>query len=248
MPLVRHKMKTVTFLFIVIVAGLLAGLFHGVINIAFVEPYLDSAIGIENQRLFAEGQAKDNPQFWQQFIDYRIWQKQGSIVAGGILGMATGALFGVVFAYSRHMLPSQSNITKALVLAGIMWAVFYFIPFLKYPANPPTVGEPTTIVFRAMTYALFVALSSLGAFGFSRVYKKLQSKKFIAFLGYAVYMVIVFVVMPPNPDPIRTPMDLVNGFRVISAVTVTASWIVNALILGFLWQKFQPHLEKQLQK
>ncbi|MGI0094841.1 MAG: CbtA family protein, partial [Nitrosotalea sp.] len=75
-------MRTLSFLAIVIAAGCIAGVFHGMINIAFVEPYLDTAIGIENQRLFAEGQAKDNPQFWSQFTDYRIWQKQGSIVAG----------------------------------------------------------------------------------------------------------------------------------------------------------------------
>src|SRR6267143_2100947 len=238
-------MKTLSFLFIVIVAGLLAGLVHGLVNVAFVEPYLDNAIGIENQRLFAEGEAKDTPQFWQQFTDYRIWQKQGSIVAGGILGIATGALFGLVFAYSRHMLPSLSDIKKALVLACIMWAVLYFIPFLKYPANPPTVGDPNTIVFRAVTYALFVALSSLGAFGFSRLYKKMQNKKFVAFLGYAVYMVILFAVMPPNPDAIKTPMDLVNGFREISAVTMTIYWIANAIILCYLWKRFQPHLEKE---
>ncbi len=238
-------MKTLSFLFIVIVAGLLSGLVHGLVNVAFVEPYLDNAIGIENQRLFAEGKAQDTPQFWQQFTDYRIWQKQGSIVAGGILGIATGALFGLVFAYSRHMLLGQTDIKKALVLAGIMWAVLYFIPFLKYPANPPTVGDPNTIVFRATTYALFVALSSLGAFGFSRVYKKMQSKKLVAFLGYAVYVMILFVVMPPNPDVIKTPMDLVNGFREISAVTMTIYWIANAIILGYLWKRFQPHLEKE---
>ncbi len=238
-------MKTLSFLCIVIVAGLLAGLFHGLINVAFVEPYLDTAIGIENLRLFAEGQAKDNPQFWKQFTDYRIWQKQGSVVAGGMLGMATGALFGLVFAYSRKSLPGNNDIKKALVLAGIMWAVFYFIPFLKYPANPPTVGEPTTIVFRATTYALFVALSGIGAIGFSRLYKKMKDKKFLAFVGYAAYMVIVFVAMPPNPDPIRTPMAIVNGFREISAVTVIATWIVNALILGYLWKRFQPHVESE---
>jgi hypothetical protein len=238
-------MKTLSFLFIVIVAGLLAGLVHGLVNVAFVESYLDNAIGIENQRLFAEGQAKDTPQFWQHFADYRIWQKQGSIVAGGILGIATGALFGLVFAYSRHMLPSQNYVTKALVLAGIMWAVLYFIPFLKYPANPPTVGDPNTIIFRAVTYALFVALSGLGAIGFSRLYKKMQNKKFVAFLGYAGYMITLFVVMPPNPDAIKTPMDLVNGFREISAVTMTIYWIANAIILGYLWKKFQPHIERE---
>ena len=233
-------MKTLTFLIIVIVSGFLAGLVHSFLNIALVEPYLDNAIGIENQRLFAQGQAQDNPQFWKQFSDYRIWQKQGSIVAGVMLGTATGALFGLVFAYSRNTLPGQNDVQKALVLAGIMWAVLYFIPFLKYPANPPTVGDQDTITFRALTYVAFVALSSLGALGFSRIYKKLENKKFLAFLGYAVFISVVFFVMPQNPDPIKIPLELVNGFRTISAVTVTISWIINALILGWLWKKFQP--------
>ena len=113
-------MKTLSFLAIVIVAGLLAGLVHGLVNIVVVEPFLDNAIGIENRRLFAEGKAQDTPQFWHQFSDYRIWQKEGSLVAGATLGIAMGALFGLVFAYSRHVLPSQNDVKKALVLGGII--------------------------------------------------------------------------------------------------------------------------------
>lgn len=233
-------MKTFSFLIIVISAGILAGLVHGMLNIVLVEPYLDNAIGIENQRLFAEGQAKDTPQFLQQFTDYRIWQKQGSIVAGAILGASTGALFGLVFAYSRKSLPGNNDIKKALILAGIMWAVLYFIPFLKYPANPPTVGEPDTIALRASTYALFVALSGFAAIGFAILYKKMKDKKFLAFVGYAGFMGIIFVIMPQNPDPIKTPVELVNGFRAISAGTMTAYWIVNGIILGWMWKKVKP--------
>lgn len=238
-------MRTLYFLAIVLIAGLLAGLVHGLANIIMVEPYLDNAIGIENQRLFASGEAKDTPQFWQKFSDYRIWQKQGSIIAGAMLGVATGALFGLVFAYSRNMLPTQNNITKALVLAGIMWAILFFIPFLKYPANPPTVGDPSTIMLRTTLYVVFLALSGLGAFGFSRLYKKMHSKRFLAFLGYAGFISVVFFVMPPYPDKITISMDLVNGFRTVSVITMTIYWIANAIILGFLWQKFQPHAPRQ---
>ncbi len=238
-------MRTLSFLVIVILSGFLAGLVHGLVNVALVEPYLDAAIGIENQRMFAEGQAKDTPQFWQQYTDYRAWQKEGSIVAGAILGTATGALFGLAFAYSRNSLPSQNDIKKALVLAAIMWAVLYFIPFLKYPANPPTVGEPDTIASRASTYAIFVAASALGALGFSILYKKLKSKKFIAFVGYAAFIGILFFVMPQNPDKITTPIELVNGFRAVSVITMTIYWIANAVILGWLWKKFQPHVENE---
>src|SRR5574338_523236 len=192
-------MKTLSFLVIVILSGFLAGLVHGLVNVALVEPYLDAAIGIENQRMFAEGQAKDTPQFWKQYTDYRTWQKEGSVVAGAILGTATGALFGLIFAYSRNSLPSQNDIKKALVLAAIMWAVLYFIPFLKYPANPPTVCEPDSITLRASTYAIFVALSGFAAIGFAILYKKMKDKKFLAFAGYAGFMGMMFVMMPQNP-------------------------------------------------
>lgn len=234
-------MKTLHFLAIVLVAGFLAGLFHGFLNIILVEPYLDNAIGIENQRLFASGEAKDTPQFWQNFVDYRIWQKQGSIITGSMLGVATGALFGLTYAYSRQILPTQNEITKALVLAVIMWATIFFIPFLKYPANPPTVGDPSTIVLRTSLYVAFLAFSGLGALGFSIICKKMSSKRFLAIFGYAGFISVIFFVMPPYPDKITISMDLVNGFRIVSVITMTAYWLANAIILGWLWKKIQPH-------
>lgn len=239
-------MKTLLFLVIVLVSGFSAGIIHGLINLGVIEPFLDRAIGIENENLFASGEAQDTPQFWEEFNTYRIWQKQGEVLAGGILGLSIGALFGLVFAYSRHILPSQNHIKKALVLAGIMWFTIFFIPFLKYPANPPTVGDPETIVLRTSLYVVFVALSGLGAFGFSKIYKKIKNaaRKFVIPLGYAIYISVIFIAMPENPDEIIAPADLLYGFRIASASTVTVFWILDAIILGVLWQKFQPHLEK----
>ena len=238
-------MKTALFLAIVLVSGFSAGIIHGLVNLAVVEPFLDAAIGIENQNLFASGKAQDTPQFWQEFNTYRIWQKGGEVLAGGILGLSIGALFGLVFAYSRHILPGQNHVKKALVLAGIMWFTLYFIPFLKYPANPPTVGDPETIVLRTLLYVGFVALSGLGALGFYKTSKKIhKSKRFAVPIGYALYIAAVFILMPESPDEVIAPLDLLNGFRIVSTSTVTMYWIVNAIILGLLWQKFQPHHER----
>lgn len=238
-------MKTLLFLVIVLVSGFSAGIIHGFVNLGVVEPFLDTAIGIENQNLFSSGEAQDTPQFWEEFNTYRTWQKQGQILAGGILGLSIGALFGLVFAYSRHVLPGQNHVKKALVLAGIMWFTLFFIPFLKYPANPPTVGDPDTIVLRTSLYVGFVALSGLGALAFSRICKKMQgNKKYVIPIGYAIYISAVFILMPPSPDEVIAPQDLLNGFRIASAITITMHWVINAIILGLLWQKFQPHLEK----
>lgn len=234
-------MKTALFLAIVLVSGGLAGTIHGLANLAIVETYLDQAIGIENQHLFASGEEKDTPEFRAQYDSYRIWQKGGQIFAGAILGMSMAGLFGIVYAYSRNSLPNGTDLKKSLTLASIMWLTIYMIPFFKYPANPPTVGDPETVVLREILYLSFIAISGFGALGFYRLYRKLQSqKKIISFFGYAIFISIVFVIMPPNPDEISAPMELVNGFRVMSVIAVSSFWVSIGLIFGVLWHKFRP--------
>lgn len=242
-------MKTAIFLAIVLVSGALAGTIHGMANLVIVEPYLDEAIGIENQNLFASGEEKDTPQFWVEYDNYRDWQKGGQVLAGAILGTSIGALFGIVYAFARNSLPGKNDLQKTFVLAAVMWLTIYFIPFLKYPANPPTVGDPETVVLRAILYLSFIAISGFGAVAFYQLYKKLQSKlKIAAFAGYAVFIGIVFVLMPPNPDEVTAPMDLVNGFRAMSVIAVSTFWVSIAVILGVFWHKFRPDSQITLAK
>ncbi len=241
-------MKTGYFIGIVLLAGCFAGIIHGAANLAIVEPYLDEAIGIENQNLFASGEEKDTPQFWVEYSAYRDWQKGGQVLAGAILGTSIGALFGIVFAYSRKILPGRHNVKKALVLAGIMWFTIYLIPFLKYPANPPTVGDAETVVLRSVLYLVFIAISGFSVIGFYQLSKKFQGrKKLVAVIGYAAFMITMFIVMPPNPDEITAPMELVNGFRVMSVVAVSVFWLALGIILGLFWQKIQPDKPIQTQ-
>ena len=239
-------MKTALFIAIVLIAGCFAGTIHGLVNLAIVEPYLDEAIGIENQNLFASGEEEDTPQFRAEYESYRLWQKGGQVLAGAILGTSVGALFGIVFAYARKVLPGDHHIKKALVLSGIMWLTIYIIPFLKYPANPPTVGDTETVVLRGVLYLSFIAISGFGVVGFYQLYKRLQKgKKIVAFIGYASFISVMFIVMPDNPDEISAPMELVNGFRIMSIFAVSTFWISIGIILGAFWEKFQPHFSIQ---
>jgi len=239
-------MKTAIFITIVLLAGCFAGTLHGLANLAIVEPYLDEAIGIENQNLFESGEEEDTPQFQAEYESYRIWQKGGQILAGAILGTSMGALFGIVFAFSKNVLPGEHHVKKALVLSGIMYVTIYLIPFLKYPANPPTVGDADTVVFRSILYLSFIAISGLGAVGFYQLFKRLQKRKRIfAIIGYAAFISAVFFLMPENPDEVTAPMELVNGFRIMSVVAVSIFWIAVAVVLGAFWQKYNP--DKQIQ-
>ena len=234
-------MKASLFILIILVSGALAGLVHGSANLVIVEPYLDEAIGIENQNMFASGEAEDTMEFWIEYEGYRSWQKGGQVLAGVILGTSIGALFGIVFTLSRKTLPGNNNIKKALILAGIMWLTIYFIPFLKYPANPPTVGDTETVVLRGVLYLSFIAISGFGALGFYKLSKRFENKKKIfALVGYVVFISAVFFMMPENPDEVSAPIDLVNGFRTMSILAVSTFWISIGIILGLLWNKFKP--------
>jgi len=237
-------MRTSLFVLIVLVSGAFAGFIHGTSNLVLVEPYLDEAINIENQNLFDSGEEEDTLEFWVEYEGYREWQKGGQILAGVILGTSIGALFGIVFALSRESLPGNSYVKKTLVLAGIMWLTIYFIPFLKYPANPPTVGDAETVVLRGILYLSFIAISGFAALGFYKLSKLFEGKKkIISLIGYAVLISIVFFVMPDNPDENTAPVNLVEGFRIMSVLGVSTFWIAIGLVLGFLWTRFNPNKE-----
>lgn len=238
-------MKTLTFIAITLFSGALAGALLGIINQGIVEPFIVQAIDIENQNAIAAGELF-NP---NEYAAYRIWQRGGEIAAGTVLGLSIGALFGIVFAYARDSLPGSTNKKKALILAGIMWLVIFLIPALKYPANPPAVGDPETIYYRQNIYLAFLAISGFSALGLALLYRKMgamQAKKAIVPATYAAIMAAAFVAMPPNPDAISAPMDLVISFRIASAFTMSVFWGLLGITLGTFWDRLKPHETAQI--
>jgi predicted cobalt transporter CbtA len=234
-------MKTLLFLAITLISGAIAGTILGIINQGIVEPYIDRAIRIETA---VTERKVINP---SELAGYRIWQKGGEIVAGTILGTSLSALFGIVFVYNRTSLPGSSNKKKALALAGIMCLVLFIIPALKYPANPPAVGDPKTIYYRQSLYVTFIAISGFSALVIAFMYRTLGNKlptitKNIIFpLMYAAIIAGAYLALPPNPDKITTvPMDLVLGFRISSAFTMSIFWGMIGIIFGSMWDRFRP--------
>jgi predicted cobalt transporter CbtA len=233
-------MKTITFIAITILSGAITGTILALINLGIVEPFIERAIALENERA-AKDSEMINP---IEFNSYRIWQRGGEIAAGTILGVSLGSLFGVVFAYSRGSIPARNNTKKALILAGIMWLVLFVVPALKYPGNPPAVGNPDTLSYRQSLYITYLTISGFGALGLVLLYRKLgtmQAKKFIIPAVYAAVMILAYLAMPSNPDEITAPMDLVIGFRLASGFTMSVFWGLLGIILGTFWDKLKPH-------
>jgi len=233
-------MKSTTFIAIVLISGAIAGTVLGAVNQVIVEPYIEQAIALEVQNAQHNGEMI-NP---IEFTAYRLWQKGGEIAAGTILGMSLGSLFGIVFAYGRPSVPGSSNVKKALIVAGIMWFTLFLMPALKYPANPPAVGDPETIQYRQSLYLGFLSISGFSALGLAFVYRKagaIKSKKVLVPAIYAAIMAAGYFAMPANPDVISAPMDLVLSFRIVSALTMSMFWGLLGLTLGAFWDKLRPH-------
>jgi hypothetical protein len=231
-------LKALTFLAITIFSGAIAGTILSIINLGLVEPYIDSAITIETQRKISSGENVDRT----ELLHYRAWQKGGAIAAGAVYGISLSALFGIVFAYGRNALPGNSNKKKAIFLAGILWFVLYLMVAIKYPANPPAVGDPETIYYRQSLYVGYLAISGFTALALALAWNRLQvkQKKIIFPLIYAVVMIAAYLGMPANPDKISISMELIQNFRILTALTIGMFWGILAVLFGSLWDRFIP--------
>ena len=229
-------MKALTLVGITLSSGVIAGIILAFLNLGIVEPTIDKAIALEVQKQVSSGENVN----MSELIDYRYWQKAGAFAGGAIYGAGLAALFGVIFVFTRNKLPGKNNKQKAIFLAGIMWFVLFLMVALKYPANPPAVGDPETIYYRQTLYVGYIMISGLAALGMAVIWIKtrVNSKKIIIPLMYAAIMVTAYAVMPSNPDKIEISMDLIQTFRVLTATTIGVFWGILGIIFGSLWDKF----------
>lgn len=237
-------MKALALLAITIFSGAVAGTILAIINLGLVEPYIDKAIAIEVQNSIASGEKVD----LVEIADYRVWQKGGAIAAGAVYGIALSALFGIVFAYGRKSLPGDNSKKKALFLAGVLWFVLYLMVAIKYPANPPAVGDPETIYYREGLYIAYLAISGITALVLALVWNRVQmkSKKIVLPLIYAGIMIAAYIGMPSNPDEITISMELIQTFRILTAFTSGIFWGILGILFGSLWDRFIPRQEARM--
>lgn len=229
-------MKALTLVGITLSSGVIAGIILALLNLGIVEPTIDKAIALEVQKQVSSGENVN----MSELIDYRYWQKAGAFAGGAIYGAGLASLFGVIFVFARNKLPGKNNKQKAIFLAGIMWFVLFLMVALKYPANPPAVGDPETIYYREILYVAYIMISGFAALGMAVFWIRtnMNSKRIIIPLIYAAIMVTAFVVMPSNPDKIEISMDLIQTFRILSAITIGVFWGILGITFGSLWDKF----------
>ncbi|MBI4498182.1 MAG: CbtA family protein [Chloroflexi bacterium] len=216
----------------VLKAALLAGIGAGLVVAAFhmvvTEPVIDQAIAVEGQMA---GEHHDEAP-----IVSREAQRGGLVLGFAVYGIAWGLLFTLVYQIVQRWLPPAGAPGKGWFLAlALYWAVGLF-PFLKYPANPPGVGDPETIAYRQGLYLGFLVLSTLATL-FAIVMGRSWSGKttpgrgnWLAGLGFfVVAMAVLYVGMPVTTDPVEQPADLMLRFRILSVTGLTLFWLLFGL-------------------
>jgi predicted cobalt transporter CbtA len=225
-------------------AGLLAGLLAGLFAFVTGEPLLDQAIALE-QSVHQEGPAPAAHAHEDEGgVFSRSMQKVGLFFATGLSGVFVGGLFGMSFAYFRSRLDSESDWTRSLSLAAATFVGAALVPFLKYPANPPTVGDPATIGTRTAAYFAMVGLSLLTILGAWYVSRLLRERgvsppvrQVTVGLGAAVVITGLFMVLPATTDPGEFPAGLLWDFRVSSLGTQLVLWSGLGVLFGAICER-----------
>ena len=130
---------------------------------------------------------------------------------------------------------------RRVLLAGVILAgAFTVAPWLKYPPNPPAVGDPGTLSERQGLYAAVICIAAVLGLGATILSRRLQAagwadhRRLVAIVAtVAGVMLAVYAVMPPAPDDVLVPATLVWRFRVASLGASLSLWTV--LTLGVCW-------------
>ncbi len=216
-------------------AGLLAGLLAGLFAFFLGEPYVDQAIHLEEATTGGQQAAE---------IFSRSTQRLGLFFATGLFGVAVGGIFGIAYAYFRSRLASGSEWNRSLSMAGAIFAGAFLIPYVKYPANPPTVGDPATIGDRTASYLAMVALSLLVVLAAWYVARMLRARgtgapvrQTAVGLGVAIAVGVLFLTLPAAPDPGEFPSGLLWNFRLSSLGTQLVFWTGLGVVFGLLCER-----------
>jgi predicted cobalt transporter CbtA len=223
--------------------GMLVGIVAGLIVFAFArvigEPQVEMAIAFEAGMDQARGEAPE-----PEMVSRKLQRGFGLLTGTLVYGAAIGGLFGLVFAYTYGRSPVTNPRALSALLAAIGFVTIVLVPTLKYPANPPAVGNAETIGVRTGAYFLLIA-SSLAAMVLSMKAGRYLSRRYGAWNGYllaaALYVVIVSAVSHWMPEidevPAGFPVTLMWKFRVASLEIQVVLWAALGLLFGWLTER-----------
>ncbi|MFF3419396.1 CbtA family protein [Streptomyces sp. NPDC002698] len=224
-----------------LVRGMLAGLAAGVLALVVAyllgEPAVDSAIGFEEAHAHEHGHEVE--------LVSRGLQSTAGLATGVLIyGVAFGGIAALAYCFALGRVGRFSARATALLLSGTALLAVYVVPFLKYPANPPSVGDPDTIGKRTTLYFLMMVLSVLLAVGATILGKRLAPglgtwyATLVAVAAFAAVIGLAYEFLPVvNEVPGEFPATLLWRFRLSALAIQTVLWGGFGLVFGELAER-----------
>jgi predicted cobalt transporter CbtA len=223
-----------------LVRGMLSGLVAGLLALVFAyifgEPSISSAIDFESA---LQTNRSESPE--PELVSRTVQSTIGLAVAMGLYAVAFGGLFALAFAIVYGRVGRMSAQATAAVLAMVGYLVVYVVPFLKYPASPPSVGNAETISERTGTYFGMVLLSLALALAATYLGRRLTSHlsawnaTLLASATFILAVALVQLLLPSiNEVPETFPATVLWNFRVASLGTQLVMWATIGLLFGAL--------------
>lgn len=233
-------------------AGAAGGALAGVFGLAFAEPVMDRAVRLESARAEAEQAAQGAAgQVAAQHAELfsRGTQHLGLLVASLATGVALGLLFGLLYAvlHRSDVTPGagRDGWRRAWVLGGSASYALYVVPFVRYPPNPPGVGDPGTIDVRARAYLAALVIGVLGVIAAARLAGDLlrrgirTSHRQLAVAGVLLATMALTFALPANTDALDVPAGLLWQFRVLAFLTSSLLWAGLTATFGLLAERHE---------
>jgi hypothetical protein len=234
-----------------LVRGMLVGLLAGVIAFAFAlvfgEPLIDRAIAFEEHMHELAG---DPPE--PELVSRAVQSTIGLLAGIVVYSCALGGTFALVFAYAQGRLGRIGPRGTAAILAVAAFVVLFLVPQIKYPANPPSIGDPETIRSRTALYFAMIAWSLAAGIAALLVGRRLVGRfgSWNATLsGGAVYFGAVGLAMLVLPAVDEVPKDfpatLLWQFRMASLGGHVVLLGTIGLVFGALTERQQGHYPRR---
>jgi len=230
--------------------GMLAGLIAGLIAFGFArtfgEPQVEIAIAFEEQMAAAEAATSTEPAAMEEPEAVSRATQSGIGLFTGVMvySVAMGGIFSLVFAGLYGRVGKLSPRALSAVLGVAVFLAIVIVPDLKYPPNPPAVGNPETIGVRTQLYFVTLIASIVGmalAFALARnLAAKLGTWNgaIAAGFAYVVFIAIVLKLLPAiNEVPENFPSLGLYEFRIATIGLQATIWTVLSLAFGYLAEK-----------
>jgi predicted cobalt transporter CbtA len=236
-----------------LVRGMLVGLFAGLLVFGFSkvfgEPQVDRAIAFETamdeakaRQHAAMGMPAEPPE--PELVSRAVQASYGLFTGVAVYSAAFGGLFALVFAFANGRAGSFSPRAGSALLAAAGFIAVYLVPNLKYPANPPSVGDPETIGYRTALYFFMMVVSIAAMVGAVSLRRRLLSRHgewsatLAAAGGYFVVVAAAQIALPAvNEVPDGFPAVVLWNFRVASLGMQFIMWAAIGLTFGWLTER-----------